>query len=98
MLRNDRPKLHVRKNILLNVNARCNLTQLQSLIGYLKYAALGDEQNMLSFFPAEIRAEGNLLYGLFKFNLLALLKNYKLAVSYFLFKPPAVMVPQKMTL
>ena len=41
MLRNDRPKLHVRKNILLNVNARCNLTQLQSLIGYLKYAALG---------------------------------------------------------
>ena len=65
MLRNDRPKLHVRKNILLNVNARCNLTQLQSLIGYLKYAALGDEQNMLSFFPAEIRAEGNLLYGLF---------------------------------
>ena len=48
LLRDDRLEFHIRKDILLNVNARCNLRQLQALIGYLEYAALGSELHLYS--------------------------------------------------
>src|SRR5277367_5069493 len=60
LLRNDRIKIHVRENVAFEVDAGCDLPQLESMGGQGEHAAFGDVEHRLRTRTGKPAAERDL--------------------------------------
>ena len=60
----DRAEGHVRKNVLLQIDPRCDLGQLEPGLAQFEYASLGDVQDHRAVLPGESTTEGPVLHGI----------------------------------
>ena len=82
----DGLECHMIKDILLKVNARSNLSQLNAFRCKLEYSTLSYISNILACFQSILAGEGNLLYILQELVGFAFLIDHELAVLNMLFE------------
>ena len=93
--RNDRLEFHVRENILLNVNTRSYLDQLETFCAGLKDASFRNIQSRLTVLDCLRSVISDLLGLLYELLELTFLIDDELPSSMCSFRPLAVNVPMK---
>src|SRR5215468_5080270 len=80
VVRHPRTEAHVRDDVALRIESRCDLDQHESLGADREHSALRDEQRDLIFHAPEVRAVADLLQLGHEFLVFALLADHGLAV------------------